>query len=155
MTVRSCLTSAAIAAFLFAAGCDGKTTTERVNPLLQYEVYAIATAQGPATKTVFDIDTSKNVLVHVPPVFTHADIAAFEVTKCDHDQSRVVVVPTAAGLARLKATAARGKIGVVLNGVGLQRQFRFQTDDSGRFNLSGHPNGLFHDSALPKVVDLK
>ena len=137
---------------LVAVGCNDHATTERVNPFLRYELYAITTTQGPATKTMLDAETGTKVFVAVPPVFTHADIAALEVTKCDHDQSCVVVVPTRKGLARLETAVARGKVGVVLNG-GLQRQVQLQPDDSGRFTLSGHPAGRFADSALPRVVD--
>jgi hypothetical protein len=139
---------------VFIAGCNDDTSIERLNPVFQYEIYVIATTQGPATKKMFDIESRKDALVLIPPVFTGADIASLEVTKCEHGQSRIVVVPTATGLARLKATAASNKLSVSLNGVGLQRQFQFRADDTGRFTLSGHPNGLFHNSALPKVLDL-
>ena len=154
MTIRPFLTTAAMSVLVFVGGCNDDTTIERLNPLFQYEIYAIATTQGPVTKKMFDIETQQSVFVVMPPVFTRADIASIELTKCDHGHSRIVVVPTATGLARLKATAASNKVGVSLNGVGLQRQFQFRADDTGRFTLSGHPNGLFDNSALPKVLDL-
>ena len=151
MITRIYFTAGALATCVLFAGCD-YAATERVHPSLQYELYSVSTTQGPTTKAMLDRNINQSVFVQVPPVFTHVDIAALEVTKCDHDQSRVVVVPTAAGLARLKTAAAGGKIGVALNGGDLQRQFRFQPDSSGRFPLSGHPAGRFSDSSLPRVI---
>lgn len=151
MSTSSSFAIAAVMLLSIIAGCTENTTTESVSPHFQYELYAIATTAGPGTKTILDLDTQTSVLVQAPPLFTHADIAALEVTKHDHGQSCIVVVPTAAGLARLRATAGKS-IGFVLNG-GLQRQVRFRPDESGRFTLSGDPAGLFFDSALPRVLD--
>ena len=155
MTTNFGFNAAAITVLLLAAGCGDATTTELVNPSLQYELYAVVGTNGPATKTMLDRNTGKNVVVQVPPVFTQVDIAALEVTQCDHDQCCIVAVPTAAGLARLKTAAASGQLGVAFYSSDLHRQFRFRPDESGRFTLSGHPAGRFGSSALPRVIDAR
>jgi len=101
-----------------------------------------------------DMEYNQNVFLQLPPVFTTADISTLEVAQVAPNRNRVIVNPTPAGVARLKAATsgnAGQHIAFVLNG-GLQQLVYFRAPIDGPFTLNGHPNGMFSAGALGRVV---